>query len=47
MKEKPIRPMAVEDLVAAIIALLHDARLSNKTVSLTGPEEIALSEAVR
>jgi len=47
MKEKPIRPVAVEDLVAAIIASFHDGRLSNKTVSITGPEEIALSDAVR
>jgi nucleoside-diphosphate-sugar epimerase len=46
MKEKPIRPLAVEDLVATIVASFHDARLSNKTVSITGPEEIALSEAV-
>lgn len=47
MKEKPIRPLAVEDLVAAIVASIHDARLSNKTVSITGPEEIMLGEAVR
>jgi uncharacterized protein YbjT (DUF2867 family) len=47
MKEKPIRPLAVEDLVAAIIASFQDARLSNKTVSITGPEEILLGEAVR
>lgn len=47
MKEKPIRPLAVEDLVAAIIASFKDPRLSNRTVSITGPEEIALSEAVR
>jgi uncharacterized protein YbjT (DUF2867 family) len=47
MKEKPIRPMAVEDLVAAIVASIHDTRLSNKTVSITGPEEIALRHAVR
>ena len=47
MKEKAIRPLAVEDLVAAIVASSYDARLSNKTVSITGPEEIALSEAVR
>src|SRR5690242_8779349 len=47
MKEKPIRPLAVEDLVAAIIASFHDARLSNRTVSVTGPEEIMLGEAVR
>jgi NADH dehydrogenase len=46
MKEKPIRPLAVEDLVTAILAAFQDARLSNKTVSITGTEEIALSEAV-
>src|SRR5260370_26546954 len=47
MKEKPIRPLAAEDLVTAIIASFKDARLSNKTVSITGPEEIPLGEAVR
>lgn len=46
MKEKQIRPVAVEDLVTVIIASFHDARLANKTVSITGPEEIALSEAI-
>ena len=47
MKEKPIRPLAVEDLVEGIIAAFHDVRLSNKTVSIAGPEEIALGKAVR
>ncbi len=47
MKEKPIRPLAAEELVTAIIASFEDARLSNKTVSITGPEEIPLGEAVR
>lgn len=47
MKEKPIRPLAVEDLVTAILASLQDPRLSNKTVSITGPELIVLGEAVR
>jgi uncharacterized protein YbjT (DUF2867 family) len=46
MREKPIRPLAVEDLVVAICASFQDARVSNKTVSITGPEEIALSKAV-
>lgn len=45
MKEKPIRPLAVEDLVAAIVASFQDARLSNKTLSITGPEEITLKAA--
>jgi len=47
MKERQIRPVAVEDLVTAIIASVDDTRLSNKIVSITGPEEMALSEAVR
>jgi NADH dehydrogenase len=47
MKDKAIRPLAVEDLMTAILASFHDARLTNKTVSIIGPEEIALSEAVR
>lgn len=47
MRAKPICPLAVEDLIAVIRASFQDARLSNKTVSITGPEQIALSEAVR
>jgi len=47
MKEKRIRPLAVEDLVTAIVASFQDGRLSKKTVSITGPEEIVLGEAVR
>lgn len=47
MKEKPIRPLAVEDLVSAIVACFRDTRLTNKTVSITGPEEMMLREAVR
>jgi hypothetical protein len=34
-------------LVGAIIASFQDPRLSNRTVGITGPEEIALGEAVR
>jgi len=47
MKEKAVRPLAVEDLVTAMLASFQDARLSNKTVSITGPEEISLGEVVR
>ncbi|HVH69949.1 MAG TPA: NAD(P)H-binding protein [Candidatus Dormibacteraeota bacterium] len=47
LKEKAIRPLGVEDLVTAILACFDDTRLSNKTVSIAGPEEIALSQAVR
>jgi uncharacterized protein YbjT (DUF2867 family) len=47
MTEKPVRPLAVEDLVNAILASFRDAHLSNRTFGITGPEEIALGEAVR
>jgi len=46
MKDKPVKPLAVEDLVKVIAASLFDARLNHKTVSITGPEEITLREAV-
>lgn len=46
MKERQIRPVAVEDLVTVIIASFGDARLANKTLGITGPEEFALSEVV-
>jgi hypothetical protein len=38
--------VAVEDLVTVIIASFRDARLANKTLGITGPEEFALSEVV-
>ncbi len=45
--EKPIRPLAVEDLVVILKAALLDGRLSRQTVAATGPEELLLGEAVR
>lgn len=45
--EKAIRPLAIEDLVLAIRGALVEGRLSNKTVAITGAEELLLSEAVR
>ncbi len=47
MTEKFMRPLAIEDLVAVIEATLKDPRLSRKTFSVTGPEEITLREAAR
>ena len=47
LREQPVRPLAVEDLVTAILAAFRDVRLANRTVSITGPEEIMLGEAVR
>jgi NADH dehydrogenase len=47
LKEKAIRPLAVEDLVHVMRASLVDDRLKRQTIALLGPEEIHLSEAVR
>lgn len=47
LKEKSIRPLAVEDLVHVMRATLVDRRIKRQTVAVVGPEEIYLSEAVR
>jgi len=46
-REKAIRPLAIEDLVVAMRAAQVDRRLPNKTVAITGAEELLLSEAAR
>jgi uncharacterized protein YbjT (DUF2867 family) len=46
MKNKPVRPLAVEDLVRVLAAFLVDGRLGGKTIALVGPEIISLREAV-
>src|SRR5918993_2022594 len=47
LKEKSIRPLAIEDLVHVMRAALIDRRLKRQTIALVGPEEIYLREAVR
>lgn len=47
MKDKPIRPLAIEDLVRVLSAALIEDRLSRQTVAVTGPEEMPLGKAVR
>jgi NADH dehydrogenase len=47
LKEKSVRPLAVDDLVQVMRASLVDGRLKSQTIALVGPEEIPLSEAVR
>ena len=47
LREKSIRPLAVEDLVHVMRAALVDRRIKRQTIALLGPEEIYLSEAVR
>jgi uncharacterized protein YbjT (DUF2867 family) len=46
-REKAIRPVAVKDVISILTSALEEDRLSNRTVYVTGPEEIVLSEAVR
>jgi len=45
--EKPIRPVPIQDLIEIMRAALVEGRLSRATVSVTGAEELYLSEAVR
>ena len=47
IREKPIRPVAVDDLVDVLRAALVDGRLSRETVAVTGAEELMLTDAVR
>ena len=45
--EKPVRPVAVKEVVRILVASLIEDRLRNETVAVTGPEKMTLSEAVR
>ncbi len=47
LREKPVRPIAVPDLVRLLEAALVEGRLSRQTDAVTGPEELRLGEAVR
>lgn len=47
LKEKGIRPLAVEDLVKILEAALVQGRLPRQTVAVTGAEELYLSDAVQ
>jgi NADH dehydrogenase len=47
LKEKGIRPLAIDDLVDVLRAALVEGRLTRGTVAVTGAEELYLSEAVR
>lgn len=47
LHETPIRPLAVDDLVEVLTASIARDSLANKTVAVTGPEQLTLSEAVR
>ena len=47
LREKPVRPLAIDDLVNVLRAALVDGRLSRETVAVTGAETLLLSEAAR
>jgi len=47
LREKAIRPVAVEDVIRILQASLLDNRLPRETVAVTGPQEMRLSDAVR
>jgi uncharacterized protein YbjT (DUF2867 family) len=47
LKEKGIRPLAIEDLVVILRAAIVDGRMKRQTIAVTGAEELYLSEAVR
>ena len=44
---RPVRPVAVEDVVDVLRSALVESRLSRKTVRVLGPEQFDLSDAVR
>jgi uncharacterized protein YbjT (DUF2867 family) len=46
-QDKLVRPLAVEDLSRALIASLTEGRISKQTVSIMGPEQLTLGEAVQ
>lgn len=46
MSEKPIRPLAIEDLTRVLRGALIANRLKCQTIAVTGPEQLTLSEAV-
>jgi uncharacterized protein YbjT (DUF2867 family) len=47
LRERPVRPVAVQDLVRVLVAALLDPRLSRQTVAVMGPEPLRLSQLAR
>ncbi len=46
-QDRPIRPVAIEDLVQLLRTAATGDKLAHKTVAVIGPEELTLREAVR
>jgi len=47
LREKAVRPVAVQDLVQVLVVALLEDRLSRKTVAIMGPQTLRLSDAAR
>ncbi len=47
LTDKPVRPLAVDDLTRILEASLVQGRLSRQTVAVVGPEEMPLGETAR
>lgn len=47
LRQKAIRPLAIDDLVQVLLAAMVDGRLTNQTIAITGAEELYLSDAAR
>jgi NADH dehydrogenase len=47
LREKAVRPVAVQDLVQVLIVALLQNRLSRKTVAVMGPQALRLSDVAR
>jgi NADH dehydrogenase len=47
LREKAVRPVAVQDVVRVLMVALTETRLSRKTVALLGPEALRLSDVAR
>jgi len=47
MRDRPIRPASIADVVPLLEAFLVHGRMARSTVAVMGPEEIRLGEAVR
>ena len=46
-RDQPVRPVAVEEVCAVLVASLVDRQLPRATVSVLGPEQLSLRQAVR
>jgi NADH dehydrogenase len=47
LRQRPIRPVSIDDAVRILRAFLIEGRLSGRTVAILGPEEMFLANAAR